>query len=552
MTPTTANAALVAELEGWMQAQEGEHFEFKAARSNYHFEELAQYCCALANEGGGKVILGVTDERPRQVVGSAAFQQPEATRRSLMERLPLRIEVTEIQHPDGRVLVFDVPSRPVGVALQYNGIYWAREADSLVSMDALRLRAIFAESGHDFSSDICPGAEFADLDGQAIEDFRRRWIEKALSQNQVPLSQQLEVASPEQLLRDAELLVDGGVTYAALVLFSTRAALGRFLPQAEVVFEYRSSEATGPAQQRKDYRQGFFAFYEDLWQTINLRNDIQHYQSGLFVLDIPTFAERSVREAIMNAVSHRNYQLGGSIFVRQYPRSLAIDSPGGLPVGITLENMLDRQSPRNRRIAEALAKCGLVERAGQGMNLIFEQSIMQGKSLPDFAGTDDYNVTLTLSGEMKDPRFVQFLEKVGRETQRLFNTHDFLVLDLIHRERPVPEALRPRLRALLDLGVVERVGRGRGARYLLSRRFHDSIGQRGTYTRRRGLDQEENKAILIRHLRACGEGGCQMAELQQVLPSRSRGQLKRLLDGLRREGVVRLEGANRGAKWHIG
>jgi len=217
-----------------------------------------------------------------------------------MERIPLRIEVVEISHADGRVLVFEVPCRPVGVPIKYDGVYWSREADSLVPMSEAKLRLVFGEAGHDFSADVCPGALLQHLDAGSIEDFRRRWIEK--SKNSA-----LAALSHEQLLRDAEVLVDEGVTYAALILLGTYAMLGKFLGQAEVVFEYRSSEAAGPAQQRKEFRTGFFSFYDDLWNSIDLRNDLQHYQDGLFVLDIPTFAERSVREALLNAVSHRNY-----------------------------------------------------------------------------------------------------------------------------------------------------------------------------------------------------------------------------------------------------
>jgi ATP-dependent DNA helicase RecG len=122
-----------------------------------------------------------------------------------------------------------------------------------------------------------------DLDTVAIEDFRKRWINKSGNQGLTTLTQ-------EQLLNDAEALVDGSLTYAALVLFGTRKALGRHLAQAEVIFEYRASDASGPAQHRKEFRQGFFSFFDELWNLINLRNDIQHFQSGLFVLDIPTFS----------------------------------------------------------------------------------------------------------------------------------------------------------------------------------------------------------------------------------------------------------------------
>ena len=82
--------------------------------------------------------------------------------------------------------------------------------------------------------------------------------------------------------------------------------------------------------------------------------------------------------------------------------------------------------------------------------------------IPDFTGTDDYNVVLTLHGQIQDLRFLQFLEKVGRETLASFGTHDFLALDLIHREQPVPHDLRSNVQKLLELGVIERVGRGRG------------------------------------------------------------------------------------------
>jgi len=530
-------------LEDWINSMEGEHFEFKEARNRYSFEDLSKYCCALANEGGGKVILGVTDKRPRQVVGTRAFQQAESTRRKLMEQIPLRIEVFEIFHSDKRVLVFDVSPRSIGVPIKYKGIYWSREADSLVAMPEDKLRAIFAEAGHDFSAGICQNATMQDLDPGAIEDFRRRWMEKSKNV-------QLSSLSHEQLLRDAEVLYDDGLTYAALILFGTKQTLGRYLAQAEVVFEYRSSDASGPAQQRVEFREGFFLYYDELWKVIDLRNDLQHYQDGLFIWDIPTFEERSVREAILNAISHRDYQLGGNVFVRQFPRRLVVESPGGLPVGITLENILDRQSPRNRRIAEVFAKCGLVERSGQGMNLMFEQSIRQGKPTPDFTGTDGYNVVITLHGQIQDLRFLQFLEKVGRETLASFGTHDFLALDLIHREQPVPDDLKPSVQRLLELGVIERVGRGRGTRYILSRRFYAALRKKGIYTRQKGLDRETNKQLLLKHIRDSAEEGTTLAELQQVLPALGRRSVQGLLQELRDEGRIRLEGRTKGARWY--
>ena len=71
------------------------------------------------------------------------------------------------------------------------------------------------------------------------------------------------------------------------------------------MFEYRSSDASGPASQREEFQLGFFSCYDRIWELINLRNDKQHYQDGFFIYDISTFNERVVREAILNAVSHK-------------------------------------------------------------------------------------------------------------------------------------------------------------------------------------------------------------------------------------------------------
>ena len=532
----------LAELQALMAAAENEHLEFKEAKSNFHFEKLVKYCAALANEGGGKMILGVTDRPPRRVVGTQAFSDLERTKAGLVERLRLRIYGDEIAHPDGRVVIFHVPARPLGSPIQYEGAYWMRAGEDLAPMTADMLKRIFEEVCPDFSAEICPRASVSDLDPEAIELVRSMWRRK--SGNTA-----LDHLPVERLLADAELVVEGSVTYAALVLMGTHRALGRYLAQAELVFEYRSSEQAGPAQQRVEHREGFLLFLDDLWNTINLRNDRQHFQDGLFMLDIPTFNEAATREAILNAVTHREYRLGGSIFVRQYARRLEIVSPGGFPPGITPENILWKQFPRNRRIADAVARCGLVERAGQGMDRIFEACILESKPKPDFTHTDNYEVWVTLHGEVQDPRFLRFLEQLNREGLSLSLTQDLLALDCIHQGQPVPEELRPRLSVLADRGVIESVKRGE---YILSRRLYGFLGQKGVYTRRRGLDRKTNKALLFQHIEESGSDGANLPELMQVLPSLSRDQVQKLVQELKSEGRVRLSGWGRSGRWYAG
>ena len=195
----------VEHVDAALASNEDENREFKAARRNFHLGRLLKYCAAIANEGGGSVILGVTDKRPRKVVGTDAFCQPERTRSVLIDKLHLNVTFSDVQHPDGRVLVFDVPPCPTGMAIQADGVYWQRQGDGLQPMSEDRLRQVFAESGHDFSSDICTGLAMEDLDTFAIEDFRKRWIAK--SRNRA-----LATLGHEQLLSDAGAMVDGQLT----------------------------------------------------------------------------------------------------------------------------------------------------------------------------------------------------------------------------------------------------------------------------------------------------------------------------------------------------
>ncbi len=529
----------IEQLHAWMaQPSETEHLEFKEAKQQFDTDRLREYCVALANERGGRLVLGVSNALPRRVVGTQAFRNLQGTREELYEALKMCVETEELNTPDGRVVVFDIPSRPIGAPLEYRGRYLMRVGEDVVAMTTEQIQRILAERLSDYSSHTIAGVGLEVLEPESIEAFRARWIRKSGNGR-------LQSLPVGQLLDDAGVLLGGQVTIAALVLFGTKEAMRRLLPQAEVIFEYRSAEVAGPPQQRESFREGFFGFHDRLWELINLRNDRQSYQEGFFRYDLLTFEEGPVREALLNAVCHRDYQSAGSVFVRQYPRRLSVESPGGFPPGINVENVLDRQLPRNRCIAEALEKCGLVERSGQGMNLIFESAVRSAKALPDFAGTDGYQVTLNLHGEVTDPSFIRYLEKVGAERMASFGTADFLVLAHVQRDMPVPAALKKRVDHLVDSGVIERMGR----RLILSRGYYEHAGRLAAYSRKKGLDRETNKSLLLKHLERKGEQGSPLDELAQVLPSLSRRGVQELLQELKREGRASVDKPRRWGKW---
>ncbi|MCR9293283.1 MAG: putative DNA binding domain-containing protein [bacterium] len=530
----------IATIDDWITDAEGENLEFKSSRTRFGLDELTEYCVALANEGGGKIIFGVTDKRPRSVVGSQAFPQPEETRSQLNQRLHLGITFDIVQHPGGRVLVFHVPSRPDGIPIQFRGKYLVRQDESLVGMSGERLREIYAEAGHDFSADICFGLTLADLSTEAIEDFRTRWKKKGNNSA-------IDTLSLEQLLRDIEVASDDGLTYAALILFGTRQAVRKYRAQAEIVFEYRSSNAAGPAQQREEFCEGFFLYYDRLWELINLRNDKQHYEDGPFVLEVRTFQERAVREAILNAVSHRSYQLGSNVFIRQFPERLEIDSPGGFAPEINPENILVRQSPRNRRIAEVFAKCGLVERAGQGVDLMYQLAIRDSKRTPDYSRSDDYTVSVVLAGQVLNRAFVRFILQCEPADLESLSTEQWLALEAFSREREFHGCSEESLGRLRDLGLIERVSSGR---HILPRRYYEFLDRVHVYEKMR--EREVKKECLERELQKFRIDGMHMTELCDLLPNEEQKTVRRLIKDLEGEGRAHARGDNRWTRYFPG
>lgn len=531
------------QLEKWMTDAEGENLEFKEAHSSFSHDRLIEYCIALANEGGGKFILGVNDAIPRAVVGTGAFRNLNEVKSKIIDTIHLRVEIDEVSHADGRVLVFHIPSRPIASPLEIKGKFLMRVGEDLRPMTPEQLKVIFDEAIADYSAETVRSIDISSLSVDAIERFRLLLIEHSRNTEYSSLS-------VERLLSDTGLLVDGKVTNAALILFGTEPALSQHLSTSEVIFEYRNNEALTPVNQRINFQRGFFLYFDELIHAINLRNDEHNYIDGLVRRTIKTFNKHVIREALLNAVGHRDYRAPGSVFIRQYPRTMEISSPGGFPQGITIENIIEKQVPRNKLISSTFEKCGFVERSGQGVDQMFRMSIQEGKLPPDFSKSDDYEVRLILNGVVQDESFVKFIEKLSGESQRPFSVEDFIVLDQVRRTQRVEERFRNRIPFLREVGAIELIGRGRGTKYILSRSYHHLTDQPGKYTRRIGLDREQNKALLEKHI--IQNPGCRFSELQQVLSELSRRQVQRMLEDLKGEGRILVKGQRKTALWYPG
>ena len=428
----------IEQLQGLSESED--HIEFKEAKRNYPFSGGKHtdpkdrrhggwgYIAAVATERGGRLVLGMADRVPHTVVGSNfAENKVGELVDEIYKRLGIRVQYEELYSDEGkRVLVLIVPSRPIGRLLKFEGVPLMRTGESLREMSDAEIFRILSEQEPDFSAQICEGLTMADLDKEAIKAMKSRYADK---QKNVTFRN----SPDEQVLTDLELLKSGKLNYAALVLLGKSEAIRRYLPQNNIVVEFRMNHSMIQYTARKEFQLPLFIAVDEVWEYINqpASNPQLHYNDGPYIFDIPSFNEEVVREAILNAVCHRSMKIQSDVVIKQYPDTLTITNAGGFPSGVDANNILIINStPRSKLMSEILQKTGLVERSGQGVDKMFYHCILEGKALPDFSGTDPYQVSLTFKAPILDEGFVRFIRHIQnkREDNKKLNVFELLVL----------------------------------------------------------------------------------------------------------------------------
>ena len=310
----------------------------------------------------------------------------------------------------------------------------------------------------------------------------------------------------QQALNDLKLIVNGKVTNAAVLLVGKEEIIATHFPQAKVMHEYRNVDGQERFDKRIVFGQPFYILIDKLWETIDARNGNVPVQEGPYLFDIPFFNEQVIREVVNNAFAHRNYRIGSEIVVKQYPNKLCVISPGGFPLGVTLNNMLTVSStPRNRLLADVLAKTGIVERSGQGMDIIFRLTLSEGKQKPDYGKTDDYQVTAILSAVVKEPAFALFIQAIQQElpeNQKL-SVFDIMTFSAIREgKQPWDKDIAKRL---YELGYLEKRGKTSAVRYIMPRRYYELTGNMTEYSNLIDWDDEQVWAVLFPYLNKYGK-----------------------------------------------
>lgn len=455
------------------------------------------YVTALCNEGGGYLVIGMTDNYPHEVVGT---QQNVGSIGELEAKIytdtGIRPIVYELYEDQKRVLVIEVPCRPAGKVFKFEDVALMRVGEELKPMSDEVYLKIIQEQEPDFSQQICEGLLISDLDQKAIILLKEKY---SIKQN----NPQFKLLPNEQILSDLELLKNGKLTNAALILLAKKEILQERLPQTKVMLEYRNSESQIPFDNRIEFVDPFFILIDELWKTINLRNGSFPIQDGAYIFNIPYFNEEVIRESINNAISHRDYRRTSEIVIKQFPQRLDVINAGGFPAGVTLENLIKIPStPRNRLLADILQKTGIVERSGQGVDKIYYNTLSEGKAEPDYSKSDNFQVSLKLSAIIEDRAFALFIDSIQKELSAndKLSVLEIVTLNKIKNGTQKNELDLEQVNQLLQKKLIEKRGKTNAIFYILSKDYYEFTDEKAKYYNLREIDDSQFLNIIMQFL----------------------------------------------------
>lgn len=359
-------------------------------------------------------------------------------------------------------------------------------------------------------------------------------------------------------LRDLQLTkYDGNVeklTVAGLLFVGKEASIQRLLPQAEVIYLHYSSDNPEEYDARLDMKLPLISVIDKLTERVQAYSKIENIQVGLFRLEVDEFPERVFQEALLNALSHRDYQSNAAVYVKQYPDRIVIENPGGFLDGITENNIITHPSvPRNKLIAETLQNLKYVQRTGQGVDIIFKDMVSMGKPYPRYESYNDA-VSLTIFSAIDNMEFVKFITEVQDKNSRIMPLSEMMILrDLMDNRKEQLSALAVTVQKSLDEtkkscnelvnnGLIEIVGK----EYMLTAKVYEALKSDVEYTRDKTIQYIKAKNMILEYLQSNDK--ITSAKIQEMCGF-TKQQARVVIDKMRKEGIILLEGKGPAARY---
>jgi ATP-dependent DNA helicase RecG len=502
--------------------------------------KLQEPLVAFANARGGTAVVGVSKGRPHGVLGVRWSQEGEerVQEAARATQPPLQVRVAPIRVGDAHVVFLQVDPIDEGWVQTSDGRLLVRAGPTNRALVGVELARFVHERGSVPAEDRpIRGSSLGDLDSELLGGYLTSRLGRGSRVNRERALRGLGLLDPEGRLRLACLLLFGRRPQAANRRFGI------------VVLRFQGSFAAEPKLRDRTELEGHLAelvseadrrIYDEMRRDAVVR--------GLVREEVPEFPPVAVREALVNAVGHRDYSArGAAVEVRIYDDALEIESPGTLPGWVTVDNIAHAQYSRNVQIMDGLQRLGLVEEAGQGIGRMiaemenalldppqFEERetsfVVRLRGTTVFAAEDRLWVSrftaLNLSAHAKIALvFARRNGSIGNEDLRNLRNLD-------------RDASRGVLQGLVATGLLRAVGRGRGARYV--------SGRSATNTPRATTLDEQLQAVL-NHARR--QGSIANADVRGLLVDVDRQRARSILYELVGRGLLRAEGERRGRRY---
>lgn len=514
--------------------------EFKSDRTKLPDNDIVDAVVAFANTIGGTIYLGVENDGTVTGLHKAHKDYTQLAAFIANKTVPpvsVRVELLEETFP---VLAIHVPKCRSIIASSVGKIQRRRlKADGTpenVPMYPFEINTRLSElSLLDFSAQPVPGAAYQDLD--PVERERLRKIILAYNGEKYLLE-----LPDDELDKALQLVVTVGdqiiPTYTGMLLLGKQEKLREYMPTAESAFLMMNGTEVST---NETFYLPLLSAIERMLDFVNARNPEQEMEMGMFRISIPEFDKRAVREAIVNAFSHRDYTRLGRVLVRMSAEGLTITNPGGFIEGVTIQNILNVEPHgRNPVLADALKRIGLAERSGRGVDRIYEGSLRYGRDLPDYSETSSTSVTLFIPKGMPDKYLVSLISEQQRRTGAPIPLNALLALNLLRQSRRmttgelskethIPESkMRATLEYLTETGIVEAIGTGRGRAYILSAKsYKDPV----KYVRQTDIDRLRFPELVMKLAKQKGEISRQdVVELLHISPPQAYRLLKKMVE----------------------
>ncbi len=506
---------------------------------------------AFANCKGGTVFLGIEDNG--EVTGCTGKYNLQNLCETIYDktRPPMFTEAEEIRYKGKNVIAISV--EPDGK------IYATTDGRCLKRLGKNSKPFYPDEMSHiysvtqtpDFSSQIIAESSVDDINLMVVYSLKEKLKIRDASST---LSEMDDIA----FLRDLGLTAeDNGqvkLTIAGLLFVGKDTSIQRLLPQAEVIYLHYDKNNLEEYNARLDMKQPIITVLDRLTEKVQNDNKIQNVQIGLFRLEIADFSEKVFQEALLNALSHRDYQQLGAVYVKHYPDKIVIENPGGFLEGITEKNIITHPSvPRNKLIAETLQRLKYVQRTGQGVDIIFREMVSMGKPYPVYRVFSDA-VQLTIASATEHMDFVKFIVKEQDTKQISLSLSELMIMRYVADNRQIKldkaqelaqaseEEVRRSLANLIKYGLLETSGKD----YMLTARVYEAVKSDVEYTRDKTVQYIRAKEMITEYIK---KHGYINKSTVQLLCGFTEKQARSTLEKMHREGVIKLGNGGRYAKY---